>query len=159
MAAATFGHVSKSDLELVPEHESWKQIVFAPTDGLLSFFLVVGAGTARIVLETAASSCSQPFSRRVHHVETTQSTLSRPKPLKPRHRDEGVAVLTPLTHFLALLPEFGITPKLKTPGEPLGRRRSRTKLSGIYWKTLTPARSPSRLAPREDCRRWRSESP
>src|SRR5262249_10585975 len=115
----TFGHVSKSDLELVPEHESWKQIVFAPTDGLLSFFLVVGAGTARIVLETAASSCSQPFARRVHHVETTQSTLSRPKPLKPRHRDEGVAVLTPLTHFLALLPEFGITPKLKTPGEPL----------------------------------------
>src|SRR5262249_41614113 len=84
-----------------------------------SLFLVVRAKTACVVPETALSSCSGPFSRNVHYVETTQSSLSRPKPLKPRHRDEGVAVLTPLTHFLALLPEFGITPKLKTPGEPL----------------------------------------
>src|SRR5215470_138682 len=52
-------------------------------------------------------------------LDRSHSTLSRPKPLKPRHRDEGVRVLTPLTHFLPLLPEFGITPKLKTPAEPL----------------------------------------
>jgi hypothetical protein len=58
-------------------------------------------------------------SRNVQHVETTHSPLSRPKSFKPRYRDEGVRVLTPLTHFLALLPEIGITPKLKTPAEPL----------------------------------------
>ena len=33
----TFGRVSKSDVELVPEHEAGKQIVFVPRDGLSPF--------------------------------------------------------------------------------------------------------------------------